>query len=72
MVSLNFFQFLISSDSKIKMQEAGGVAEWLRSSVSNFLGSARVGLSPVVVTTNHQPTANSAVDPFEVGKCTRR
>ena len=36
----------------------GGVAEWLRRSVSN----------PVVGTTNHKPTVNSAVHPSEVGK----
>ena len=38
-----------------------GVAEWLRCNVSYLVGS-----HPVVGTTNHKPTANSAVHPFEV------
>ena len=46
----------------------GGVAEWLRRSVSNHARFARVGSNPVVGTTNHNPTANSAVHPSEVGK----
>ena len=46
----------------------GGVAEWLRRSVSNHARSTRVGSNPVVGTTNHKPTVNSAVHPFEVGK----
>ena len=43
------------------------MAEWLRRSVSRLLGSTRVGSNPVVGTTNHKPTADSAVHPFEVG-----
>ena len=46
----------------------GGVAEWLRCSVSNHVRSIRVGLNPVFGTTNHKPTVNSAVHPPEVGK----
>ena len=33
-----------------------------------MLKHARVGLTPVVGTTNHKPTANSAVHPSEVGE----
>ena len=46
----------------------GGVAEWLRCSVSNHAKSTHVGLNPVVGTTNHKLTVNSAVHPSEVGK----
>ena len=41
------------------LQANGGVAEWLRRSVSNHAGSTRVGSNPVVGTTSHKPTANS-------------
>ena len=47
---------------------SGGVAEWLRRSVSNHAKSTRVGPNPVVGTTNHKPTVNSAVHPSEAGK----
>ena len=36
----------------------GGVAKWLRCSVSNLVRSTRVGSNPVVGTTNHMPTVN--------------
>ena len=45
----------------------GGVAEWLRRSVSNHARSTRVGSNPVVGTTTHKPKVNSAVHPSEVG-----
>ena len=38
-----------------------GVAEWLRRSASNPVGSTHVGSNPVDDTTKHKPTANSAV-----------
>ena len=44
------------------------VAKWLRRSVSNHARSTRVGSNPVIGTTNHKPTVNSAVHPSEVGK----
>ena len=44
------------------------VAEWLRRGVSNHVRSTRVGSNPVVGTTNHKPTVNSAVHPSEVDK----
>ena len=44
----------------------GGVAEWLKRSVSNHVSSARVGSKPVVGTTDYKPTVNSAVHPFVV------
>ena len=46
----------------------GGVAEWLRCSVSKHARSTRVGSNPFFGTTNHKPTVNSAVHPSEVGK----
>ena len=44
------------------------VAEWLMRSALNLVRSTRVGSNPVVGTTNHKPTVNSAVYPSEVGK----
>ena len=46
----------------------GGVAEWIRCSVSNLVGYTRVGSNPVADSANHKPAANSAVHPSEVGK----
>ena len=46
----------------------GGLAEWLRHSVSDHARSTRVGLNPIVGTTNHKPAVNSAVHPSKVGK----
>ena len=46
----------------------GGVAEWLRRSVSNQVRSTRVGSNPVVGATNHKPTVNSAIQPPEVSE----
>ena len=34
----------------------------------NLVRSTRAGSNPVIGTTNHKPTANSAVHPSEVGK----
>ena len=45
---------------------SGGVAEWLRRSVSKHARYTRVGSSPVIGTTNHKLTVNSAVHPPEV------
>ena len=45
----------------------GGVAEWLRRSVSNLVRSTCVGSNPIVGITNHKQTVNSAVHPYEVG-----
>ena len=45
-----------------------GRVVWLRRSVSNLVRSTCVGSNPVVGTTNHKPTANSAAHPSEVGK----
>ena len=39
---------------------------YLRRSVANLVGSTRMGSNPIVGTTNHKPTANSAVHPLEV------
>ena len=50
----------------------GGMAEWLRPSLSNHVRSPCVGSNPVVGTTNHKPTVNSAVHPSDVGKCVLR
>ena len=47
---------------------SGGVAEWLRRRVSNHARSTRVGSNPVVGTTNHKPTVNSAVYPWSVNE----
>ena len=44
-----------------KFREDGGVAEWLRRSASNLVGSTHVGTNPMVGTTKHKPTANSTV-----------
>ena len=52
----------------IKFGCNGDVAECLRRSVSNLVRSTRVGSNPVVGTTNHKPTVNSAVYPSEVCK----
>ena len=46
----------------------GGVAEWLRRSVSNHATSTRVGLNPLVGIINHKPTANSGAHPSEAGE----
>ena len=46
----------------------GGVAVWLRRSVSNHARFSCVSSNPVIGTTNHKPTVNSAVHPSEVGK----
>ena len=46
----------------------GGVAEWLRRSVSNHTRSIRVGSNPVVGITSHMPTVNSAFHRSEVDK----
>ena len=46
----------------------GGVAEWLRRSVSNHARSTRVGSKPVVGAINLKPIVNSAVHPSVVGK----
>ena len=40
----------------------------VKGSVSNLVRSTRVGSNPVVGTTDHKPTANSAVHPSDVGK----
>ena len=58
----------IELESIISHYLDGGVAEWLRCSVSNHARCTRVGSNPFVGTTNHKPTANSAVHPSEVGK----
>ena len=50
----------------------GGMAKWLRHSVSNHATFIHVGSNPVVGTTNHKPTVNSAVHPSEVGKLVLR
>ena len=47
----------------IWVTKTGGVAEWLRRSVSNLVGSTHVCLNPVADTTNLKPAANSAVHP---------
>ena len=44
------------------------MVKWLWRSVSNFAKSTRVGSNPVVGTTNHESTVNSAVHPSEVDK----
>ena len=54
--------------NELSLQLSGGVAEWLRRSVSNHVRSTRMGSNPVVGTTNHKPTVNSVVHPSEVGK----
>ena len=46
----------------------GGVAEWLRRSVSNIVGLSAWVRIQIVGTTKNKPTANSAVHPSEVGK----
>ena len=56
------------STKRARVGEEGGVADWLRCRVSNHARSTRVGSNPVVGTTNHNPTVNSAVHPSEVGK----
>ena len=48
------------------------MAKWLRRSVSNLVGSTRVGSNPVAGITNNKLAANSAVLPSEVGKCVLR
>ena len=44
------------------------MAKWLRRNVSNNAQSTRVGSNPLIGTTNHKPTVNSAGHPSEVGK----
>ena len=44
----------------------GVTAEWLRCSVLNLVGCARVDSNPVADNANHKPTADSAVHPSEV------
>ena len=56
----------VLNGSKIQNRQQGGVAEWLRLSASNHARSTRVGSNPVVGTTNHKPTVNSAVHPSEM------
>ena len=51
-----------------RRRNAGGVVKWLGHSVSNLVGSACAGSSPVVRTRNHKLAANSDDHPFEVGK----
>ena len=51
------------TQAKAIPQASGGVAEWLRRSVSNLVGPTRVGANSVADTTSHKPTANSAVHP---------
>ena len=46
---------------------SGGMAEWLRRSVSNLVKSTRMGSNPIVGTTNHKPISSSAVHPSDVG-----
>ena len=41
-------------------------AGWFRRHVSNFVGSTGTGSDPVVETTSHKPTANSAVQASKV------
>ena len=50
------------------LKERGGVAEWLRRSISNIVGFTRVGSNPVVETTSNTPTDDSAFHPSEVGE----
>ena len=38
---------------------SSSVAEWLRPSVSNFVGSSPVGSNPIADTINHKTTAYS-------------
>ena len=60
--------YIFQKNKSIPFKYRGGVAEWLRHSVSNLVGSTRVDSIPVADTTNHKPSANSAVHPSEVGK----
>ena len=46
----------------------GGVAEWLRVVFPNHARSTRPGSNPILGTTSHKPTVNSAVHLSEVGK----
>ena len=47
-------------------QSYGGVAERLRHSVSNLVGSTCLRSNSIIQTTNHKPTANSAIYPPKV------
>ena len=46
----------------------GGVAEWLRRSISNHTRSTHLESNPLVGATNHKRADNSAVHTSEVGK----
>ena len=52
----------LSRDQVMRFQRWYGRA--FRRSVSKLVRSNRLGSNPVVGTTNHKPTANSAVHPF--------
>ena len=58
----------MASDQHCMIIGTGGVAKWLRRSVSNLVGSTRMGSNPVADTTSHKPTANAAVHPSDLGK----
>ena len=65
----HFLHCLLYNESiAYHVKSQGGVAEWLRHSVTNHARSARVGSDLVVGTTNHKLTVNSAAHPPEVGE----
>ena len=59
----NFIEALSSNKDPIYR-----LVKWLRRRVSNHTKSTSVGSNPVVGTTNHKPTVNSAVNRSQIGK----